>query len=264
MALGAGETTLLKMTSAFAVFPNGGRYIPPVFYDRLQDPSGTTVWRADRRACPACDSPYDRALGPPVIEPWGVQVVSARTAWEMSSILLDAVNRGTGRSASFNHPVAGKTGTTSDYKDAWFIGFTPSYATGVYVGYDLPRTIAGGASGGRIAAPIFRSFMVEALEGRAIEQFVPSAEVLREISAEERMNVLAELQSNPNAAGAFGSTQRRTGASRAGGAAAAGAAAGAATGDGAASAPAGADPAAPTTPDVPAAAPAEPQDGAGR
>jgi penicillin-binding protein 1A len=146
MALGAGETTLLKMTSAFAVFPNGGRYIPPVFYDRLQDPHGATVWRADRRTCPACDEPYDRSLGPPVIEPWGVQAVSARTAWEMSSILREAVTRGTGRSASFSHPVAGKTGTTSDYKDAWFIGFTPSYATGVYVGYDLPRTISGPSS----------------------------------------------------------------------------------------------------------------------
>lgn len=267
MALGAGETTLLKMTAAFAVFPNGGRYIPPVFYDRLQDPTGVTVWRADRRACPACDSPYDRSLGPPVIEPWGVQVVSARTAWEMSSILLDAVNRGTGRSASFNHPVAGKTGTTSDYKDAWFIGFTPSYATGVYVGYDLPRTIAGGASGGRVAAPIFRTFMIEALAGRPVEQFEPSAEVLQEISAEERMNVLAELQSNPSAAGSFAPGQRRPGSARPGaGAAADGAAAGAAAGAGGA-APAGAgevpagDGAAPDTAPTP---PAAPQDGAGR
>jgi penicillin-binding protein 1A len=200
MALGAGETTLLKMTSAFAVFPNGGRYIPPVFYDRLQDPRGITVWRADRRACPACDGPYDRTLGPPVIEPWGVQVVSARTAWEISSILRDAVTRGTGRSAQFSHPVAGKTGTTSDYKDAWFIGFTPSYATGVYVGYDLPRTIGGGASGGTVAAPIFRNFMAQALSNRQIEVFEPSPEVIQEITAEERMNVLAELQNNPEGA----------------------------------------------------------------
>ncbi|MCU0881399.1 MAG: PBP1A family penicillin-binding protein [Hyphomonadaceae bacterium] len=197
MALGAGETTVLKMTSAFAVFPNGGRYIPPVFYDRLQDSTGRTVWRSDRRACASCDGAYDARLGPPKLEPWGVQVVSARTAWEMSSILREAVTRGTGKPAQFSHPVAGKTGTTSDYRDAWFVGFTPSYATGVYVGYDRPRTIFGGASGGKLAGPIFRQFMMAALADHPIEQFEPSNEVLREIETESRIGILAQLQSDP-------------------------------------------------------------------
>jgi penicillin-binding protein 1A len=215
MALGAGETTVLKMTAAFAVFPNGGRYIPPVFYDRLQDSTGRTVWRSDRRACPSCDSEYDQRLGPPKLEPWGVQVVSARTAWEMSSILREAVTRGTGRPAQFSHPVAGKTGTTSDYKDAWFVGFTPSFATGVYVGYDRPRTIFGGASGGRLAGPIFRQFMMAALADHPIEQFEPTNEVLREIETEGRIGILAQLQSDPAGAQAALAALRSGGVSAA-------------------------------------------------
>ncbi|GIU67868.1 penicillin-binding protein 1A [Candidatus Phycosocius spiralis] len=198
MALGAGETTVLRLTSAFAVFPNGGRYIPPVFYDRLQDPRGRTVWRSDRRSCPACEGALNEAAGPPQMDPWGVQVVSPRTAWEMTSILRDVVLRGTGRGVDFGRPIAGKTGTTSDYKDAWFVGFSPSISTGVYVGYDLPRTIYEGASGGPVAGPIFKQYMIAAHEGRPIEEFTLSPEVKREIEAEERMNVIAELQTNPS------------------------------------------------------------------
>ncbi|MCE2889859.1 MAG: penicillin-binding protein 1A [Hyphomonadaceae bacterium] len=202
MALGAGETTVLRLTSAFAVFPNGGRYIPPVFYDRLQDPRGRTVWRSDRRSCPACDTALNPDAGPPQIDPWGVQVVSPRTAWEMTGILRDVVLKGTGRGVDFGRPVAGKTGTTSDYKDAWFVGFSPSIATGVYVGYDLPRTIYQGASGGPVAGPIFKQYMMKAHEGRPVEDFTASPEVTREIEAEERMNILAELQTNPAGAAA--------------------------------------------------------------
>lgn len=209
MALGAGETTVMRLTSGFAVFPNGGRHIPPVFYDRLQDPRGRTVWRADRRSCAACDVEYDANRGPPLIEPWGVQVISPRTAWEMTQILREAVTRGTGKDAQFGRPVGGKTGTTSDYKDAWFVGFSPSLATGVYVGYDLPRTIYGGAAGGKVAAPIFRNFMAQAHADRPREDFTPSAEVMREIEAEERMNILAELQNDPAGAAAALAALRR-------------------------------------------------------
>jgi penicillin-binding protein 1A len=202
MALGAGETTVLRLTSAFAVFPNGGRYIPPVFYDRLQDPRGRTVWRSDRRSCPACEGVLNETAGPPQMDPWGVQVVSPRTAWEMTSILRDVVLRGTGRGIDFGRPIAGKTGTTSDYKDAWFVGFSPSIATGVYIGYDLPRTIYEGASGGPVAGPIFKQYMMAAHEGRPIEEFTVSPEVKREIEAEERMNIIAELQTGPGGSGA--------------------------------------------------------------
>lgn len=202
MALGAGETTVLKLTAAFAVFPNGGRYVPPVFYDRLQDPRGRTVWRSDRRSCPACDEAYDANRPPPTIEPWGVQVVSQRTAWEMTGILRDVILRGTGRGADIGRPAAGKTGTTSDYKDAWFVGFSPSIATGVYVGYDRPKTIYYGASGAVTAAPIWKEYMMAAHAGRPVEDFAPSPEVMREIESEERMNILAELQNNPAGAAA--------------------------------------------------------------
>jgi penicillin-binding protein 1A len=202
MALGAGETTVLKLTAGFAVFPNGGRYVPPVFYDRLQDPRGRTVWRSDRRSCPGCEVEYDASRAPPTIEPWGVQVVSPRTAWEMTTILRDVITRGTGKGNGIGRPAAGKTGTTSDYKDTWFVGFSPSIATGVYVGYDLPKTIFNGASGGKTAGPIWRRYMVAAHAGRPMEDFTPSAEVMREIEAEERMNILAELQNNPAGAAA--------------------------------------------------------------
>lgn len=198
MALGAGETTALKMTAGFAVFPNGGRYIPPVFFDRLQDTKGKTVWRADRRSCSGCDAPFNPNTPPPKLEPYGTQVVSPRTAWDMTNILRDVVTSGTGKRAQFGRPVGGKTGTTNDYKDAWFIGFTPTYSTGVYVGYDIPRTIAHGAAGGVVAAPIFSDYMSHMLAGKPVENFEPSKEVLDEIGAEERMDVIAELQKNPN------------------------------------------------------------------
>jgi penicillin-binding protein 1A len=120
----------------------------------------------------------------------------------MTSILRDVITRGTGRGNGIGRPVAGKTGTTSDYKDTWFVGFSPSIATGVYVGYDLPKTIFNGASGGKTAGPIWRRYMEQAHAGRPMEDFTPSAEVMREIEAEERMNILAELQNNPAGAAA--------------------------------------------------------------
>jgi penicillin-binding protein 1A len=208
MALGAGETTVLKLTAGFAVFPNGGRYVPPVFYDRLQDPRGRTVWRSDRRSCSGCEVVYDETRAPPAIDPWGAQVISPRTAWEMTGILRDVIIRGTGKGNGIGRPAAGKTGTTSDYKDTWFVGFSPSIATGVYVGYDLPKTIFHGASGGKTAGPIWRRYMVAAHAGRPVEDFTPSAEVMREIEAEERMNILAELQNNPAGAAAALSSLR--------------------------------------------------------
>ncbi|MBN8649618.1 MAG: hypothetical protein J0L55_16825, partial [Caulobacterales bacterium] len=136
------------------------------------------------------------------LEPWGKQVISPRTAWEMTTILREVVTKGTGKSAQFSHPVGGKTGTTNDYKDAWFIGFTPSYATGVFVGYDTPKTIYSGAAGGKVSAPIFRDFMMSFLGDKPVENFEPSAEVLQEIGAQERLNIIAQLQENPNNAGA--------------------------------------------------------------
>ncbi len=198
MALGAGETTVLRMTSGFSVFPNGGRYVPPVYYDRLQDSSGNTVWRSDRRTCVGCNVDYDPNGPAPSIEPWGTQVISARTSWEMIDILKTAVTSGTGRAAQFSHEVGGKTGTTNDSKDVWFVGFTPSYSTGVYVGYDIPRTIYSGAAGGTVSAPIFKDYMMNFLADKPNEKFVASPEVLKEISAEERLNLLSNLQTRSN------------------------------------------------------------------
>lgn len=195
MALGAGETTVLRLTSGYTVFANDGRYVPPVFFDRLQDSRGKTVWRSDRRTCAGCEAPFDPNVPPPLLEPWGTQVISPRTAWEMQVILREVVTNGTGRSAQFSHPVGGKTGTTNDSKDTWFVGFTPSYATGVYVGYDTPKTIFSGAAGGKVAAPIFRDFMVNFMANKPVQQFTPSAEVLKEVGAQERLAIIAKLQS---------------------------------------------------------------------
>jgi penicillin-binding protein 1A len=202
MALGAGETTVLRITSGYSVFPNSGRYVTPVYFDRLQDARGRTVWRADRRTCPGCEAPFDPSVPPPHLEQWGKQVISARTAWEMTGILREVVTKGTGKSAQFSHPVGGKTGTTNDYKDAWFVGFTPSYATGVFVGYDTPKTIFSGAAGGKVSAPIFREYMVSLMANKPVESFEPSPEVLREIGAQERLNIIASMQANPESAAA--------------------------------------------------------------
>jgi penicillin-binding protein 1A len=155
------------MTSAFATIANGGRRIEPTLIDRIQDRYGNTVYTHDQRLCDGCVAEEWEGQNEPLIIDNREQVLDPMTAYQITSMLEGVVRRGTGTGASgLGRPVAGKTGTSSDYKDAWFVGFTPELAVGVYVGYDTPRSMGRQATGGGLAVPIFTAFMRDALEGQ--------------------------------------------------------------------------------------------------
>jgi penicillin-binding protein 1A len=163
-ALGAGETTLLRMTTAYSEFVNGGKKVTASLIDRIQDRDGRTIWRHDFRSCDGCSAPNWHGQQEPLISDTREQIIDPRTAFQIVSILEGVVQRGTGRSVSaVGKPLAGKTGTSSEAKDTWFIGFSPDLAAGVFVGFDNPRTLGRLEQGATVAAPIFRDFMKGAL-----------------------------------------------------------------------------------------------------
>ena len=142
MALGAGETTVLRMAAGYAVFANGGREVKPTLIDRIQDRFGKTIYRHDDRICEGCNADSWHGQDEPTIIDNSSQVLDPMTAYQMTSMLEGVVKRGTGTVAqAIGKPVAGKTGTTNDYHDAWFMGFSPDLVAGVYVGYDQPRSL---------------------------------------------------------------------------------------------------------------------------
>lgn len=164
MALGAGETTLLRLTSAYAMLVNGGREVTPTLIDRVQDRRGATIFRHDTRPCDACIAQVWENQAAPVLPDVRAQVLSPQTSYQVVSMLEGVVERGTARSVqAVGRPIAGKTGTSNDERDAWFVGFAPDLAVGVFVGFDTPRPMGRGETGGKIAAPIFRDFMIAAL-----------------------------------------------------------------------------------------------------
>ena len=166
-ALGAGETTLLRMVTAYGMIDNGGRRIKPTLIDRIQDRYGHTVYRHDQRECIGCDAKkWDNQPEPSLIDK-REQVLDPMTAYQITSIMEGVVQRGTATVVrAVNRPVAGKTGTTNEEKDAWFIGFTPDIVVGVYMGYDKPKPLGRGQTGGHLAAPVVRDFIKEALAGK--------------------------------------------------------------------------------------------------
>jgi penicillin-binding protein 1A len=164
LALGAGETTVMRMTTAYGMFVNGGRRIQPIIIDRIQDRSGRSVFRRDQRECAECNAEWRRGMAPPTLPDTRQQVIDPVTAYQIVSMAEGVVLRGTATSVNaLGFPLGGKTGTTNDYKDAWFIGFSPDLVVGVWAGFDQPRDMGEGETGGRIAAPIFRDFMRDAL-----------------------------------------------------------------------------------------------------
>ena len=173
MSLGAGETTLLRMTTAYAMLANGGKQVRATLIDRIQDRWGRAVWRHDERACEGCKVEQWRpGLVEPDVPDDRKQIVDPHTAYQMTSIMEGVVQRGTATVLkSLNRPLAGKTGTTNEEKDAWFIGYTPDLVVGVFVGYDTPRPMGKGMTGGHIAAPIFGNFMKRALADKPAVPF---------------------------------------------------------------------------------------------
>ena len=162
-ALGAQETTLFKMVAAYSMFANGGERVEPTLVDRVQDRFGRTIYRHDQRVCENCGA-VDLPAGEGVdLTSLREQVMDPIAAYQLTSMMEGVVQRGTAAGINLPVPVAGKTGTTNDSKDVWFIGYTSNIAAGCYIGYDQPRTMSG-ASGGGFCGPVFEEFMEVAIE----------------------------------------------------------------------------------------------------
>ncbi|MDE0800576.1 MAG: penicillin-binding protein 1A [Rhodospirillaceae bacterium] len=182
-ALGSEESTLISVTAAYAMLVNGGKKIIPTLIDRVQDRYGITVVRADGRVCSSC---ANSSVEPPILPDNREQLTDPASAYQMVSILQGAVERGTGRRvAAVGKPLAGKTGTSNDSFDTWFLGFSPDLAVGVYVGFDEPRTLGSNETGSTVAAPVFRDFMASALADQPATPFrIPEGIVMVRVTPE--------------------------------------------------------------------------------
>ena len=186
MALGAGETTLLRLTTAYAMLVNGGKRVEPTLIDRVQDRNGVTVFRHDLRVCEACRAESWAGQAVPELPDERPQVADPRSAYQVVSLLRGVVERGTGRRVrAVGKPLAGKTGTTNKSFDTWFMGFAPDLAVGVFVAFDRPRALGPKETGSSVSAPIFRDFMAGALENKPATPFrIPPGIRLVRINAE--------------------------------------------------------------------------------
>ena len=163
-ALGAQETTLFQMVAAYAMFANGGERVEPTLVDRVQDRRGRTVYRHDQRVCQTCGNQALPAGQGPVIDSNRERVMDAVTAYQLTSMMEGVVKRGSGKGVNLPVPIAGKTGTTNDAKDVWFIGYSSNIVAGCYLGYDQPRTLGSNAFGGTLCVPVFNAFMQQAVK----------------------------------------------------------------------------------------------------
>ena len=161
MALGAGVVTLKDLTNAYAMIVNGGKKIKPKLIQSVYNKRGKIIFNNEEKTCFNCVQLNEElSFDLPVIEDNNVAILDSAIAYQMTSMLEGVVLRGTGKTISnLNTPLGGKTGTTNDNKDAWFIGFSPDLVVGVYVGYDKPESLGFKQTGSNVAAPIFKSFM---------------------------------------------------------------------------------------------------------
>ncbi|MFN3938602.1 MAG: penicillin-binding protein 1A [Gemmobacter sp.] len=162
-SLGSEETTLFRMVAAYAMFANGGEKVEPTLVDRVQDRWGNTIYRHDQRECLDCRT---ASLAPgtiPRISSQRQRIMDPVTAYQLTSMMEGVIARGTGRGINVGVPIAGKTGTTNDSKDVWFVGYSSNIVAGCYIGYDQPRSMSG-ASGGGMCGPVFQTFMREAVK----------------------------------------------------------------------------------------------------
>lgn len=171
-SLGSGETTVMRMVSAYSVMANGGKSIKPSLIDRVQDRYGRTIFRHEERACENCNAQqWDNQPEPTIVDN-SEQVLDPMTAYQITSMMEGVVQRGTATTLTeLGRPIAGKTGTTNDEKDAWFVGYTPDLVVGLYMGYDSPKPMGKGATGGGLSAPIFKEFMADAMKDKPIVDF---------------------------------------------------------------------------------------------
>ena len=172
VALGAAETTLINLTSAYAPFVNGGKKIEPNLISRIQDRRGKTIFQVKNRKCLGCDKFINQLAEYPKIENTNETVFSEETAYQMVAILKGAVERGTAKKLkSLKIPIAGKTGTTNDNYDAWFIGFSSNLVIGVYIGFDNPKTLGKFETGSKAALPVFKDFVEKTLYKEDFKDF---------------------------------------------------------------------------------------------
>ena len=182
ISLGSAETTLLKLTSAYSSFVNGGKLVKPIMIDRIQDSEGSTIFNNEKRKCVNCNQISPLSENYPEIEDEFLQIFSPQTAYQMISILEGAVQNGTGRNLKdLNLNLAGKTGTTNSNTDTWFIGFTSKLAIGVYVGSDNPKSLGKRETGAKTALPIFKSFIKNAVKKEDARPFKVAENILMRV-----------------------------------------------------------------------------------
>jgi penicillin-binding protein 1A len=186
VSLGAGETTPYHLTAAYSAFVNGGRRVDPYLIELVQDRNGETRFRADERTCRECSRGFSGQESPR-LEPRGTQVIDPITAYQISSMLEGVVQHGTAASArDLGRWIGGKTGTTNEYRSAWFVGFTTDMVVGVFVGFDDNRSLGYGEAGAQAALPVFTDFMRVALRQRPARPFVrPRNAVFRMVNGTE-------------------------------------------------------------------------------
>jgi penicillin-binding protein 1A len=172
ISLGAGETTVLKLTNAYAMLANNGRELKPTLIDYVQDRAGKTIWRADTRPCEGCNAKDWNGKPMPRPRPRGKQAMDPLTAYQVVHILEGVVQRGTATTLrELNRPLFGKTGTSTGPTNVWFVGGSADLVAGVYLGYDQPRSLGGYAQGGTVAAPIFKQWAQIAMKGAPVVPF---------------------------------------------------------------------------------------------
>jgi penicillin-binding protein 1A len=191
-ALGAGETTAMRMVTAYSMIANGGRRVKPTLIDRIQDRYGHTIFKHDARECRGCDAPGGwKSQNEPQLVDRREQVLDAMTAYQITSLMEGVVQAGTATVVrEVGKPIAGKTGTTNEAKDAWFVGFSPDIAVAIYMGYDKPRPLGRGnaATGGHLSAPIARDFLKLALADKPAVPFkVPAGIKLVRVDSKSGM-----------------------------------------------------------------------------
>ena len=163
-SLGSEETTLLNLVAAYSAFVNGGKYNKPALIEKIQNRNGKVIFRRDIRVCKKCEEVQINNFVRPILFPEGEKIIDSNHAFQLTWMLKGVTTRGTAKSLNkLDLTIAGKTGTTNDNMDAWFLGFSPEYAVGVFVGYDSPKSLGDKETGGKVAAPIFAEFMKKAL-----------------------------------------------------------------------------------------------------
>ena len=178
LSLGSAETTLLKISSAYCSFVNGGKLVNPILIDRIQDTEGTTIYNSEKRFCRNCDNISYLSKNLPKVEDNFVEIFSPQSAYQITSMLEGVIKRGTGKKLkSLNLDLAGKTGTTNKNTDTWFIGYTSNLVIGVYVGFDEPKSLGKYETGSKTAMPIFKYFVENAVSKKNARPFKVSNDI---------------------------------------------------------------------------------------